>query len=195
MPRVVHRLATEADPATPYPHAEAVAARLEEGHLLTQTGGPHVVFGWGNPCVDDAVTRFGLDAEIPPQPSCPGSLLSPYLALLSPAVADLPAEEMLAMVDLEIFYLPELVVWDRSEEMVVGCPHGGDITFTGDDDTTSFQLDGCGLVAGLALSGEGEWNFEQGSTDLSLTMEGTGCSYRWKETWEDGAFSIDVDCP
>lgn len=83
-------LATDADPATPYSHAKAVAARLDQGHLLTQVGGPHVIFGWGNPCVDAAVTRFVLDAEIPRPASCPGSLLSPYLPLLSPAVTDLP---------------------------------------------------------------------------------------------------------
>ena len=153
-----------------------------------------MIFGWGNPCVDTAVTRFVLDAEIPAQASCPGSLLSPYLPLLSPAVTDLPAEEMLAIVDLEVFYLPELVVWDGFEEIVVGCPHGGDITFTGDFDTTSFHLDGCGLAEGLVLTGDGEWDHQEGSTDLSLSVEGTGCSYRWQENWADGALSVDADC-
>lgn len=185
-------LATTVDPATPYPQAEAVAGRLDQGHLLTQTGGPHVIFGWGEPCVDNAVTRFVLDGEMPRRSSCHGSLLSPYLPLLTSGVTRLPPHEMMSRLDLEIYYLPELMLWDGFEEMAVGCPHGGDIVLAGDWDTTWFELDGCGLAEGLVVEGRAEWDYEDGITKLDLRLE--GCRYRWQERWEDGSSSVDQDC-
>ena len=35
------------DPATPYSGAQSVYSNLTDGYLVTEVGGPHVIFGWG----------------------------------------------------------------------------------------------------------------------------------------------------
>ena len=47
-----------ADPATPVSNGQAVFSRLSDGYLVTQEGGPHIIFGRGVSCVDDLVTDF-----------------------------------------------------------------------------------------------------------------------------------------
>ena len=51
-------LGATADPATPVGNGVAVYGRLDDGYLITQQGGPHVIFGRGNACPDDIVTAF-----------------------------------------------------------------------------------------------------------------------------------------
>jgi pimeloyl-ACP methyl ester carboxylesterase len=59
-------ISTTGDPATPYASGVAVAARLPKGVLLTNVGDGHTAFGQGKPCVDDAVMRYLLTLEPPP---------------------------------------------------------------------------------------------------------------------------------
>ncbi|MBK9210928.1 MAG: alpha/beta hydrolase [Anaerolineales bacterium] len=47
-----------ADPATPVSNGQNVFNRLSDGYLVTQDGGPHIIFGRGVSCVDDLVTDF-----------------------------------------------------------------------------------------------------------------------------------------
>lgn len=185
-------LASTTDPATSHSQAVVVAERLDQGHLLTQAGGPHVVFGWGDPCVDSAVTHFVLDGEMPRRSSCSGFLFDPYLLLLTADVTRLPADEMMSRLDLEIFYMPELFFWDGFEEMEIGCPHGGDITLSGDWNTTWFDPDDCGLADGLVVDGRAEWDYDEAVTKLDLTVE--GCRYLWQESWEYASSSVDHSC-
>jgi pimeloyl-ACP methyl ester carboxylesterase len=52
-----------ADPATPIVNARRIASRLADGYLVTEEGGPHIIFGWGNTCVDDLVTAFVVGGQ------------------------------------------------------------------------------------------------------------------------------------
>ncbi len=54
------------DAATPFEQAERVAATLEQGVLLTYEGEGHTSYG-SSPCVDDAVARYLIDLETPPE--------------------------------------------------------------------------------------------------------------------------------
>ena len=58
-------VSTTGDPATPYEAGVAVAATLESGILITNEGDGHTVVGQGKPCIDDLVTNYLLNDEVP----------------------------------------------------------------------------------------------------------------------------------
>jgi hypothetical protein len=58
-------VSTTNDPATPYEAGVRTAERLATGVLLTHEGDGHTVVGGGDPCVDDAVTKYLVDLEPP----------------------------------------------------------------------------------------------------------------------------------
>ncbi|MFI7494867.1 alpha/beta hydrolase [Kocuria sp. M4R2S49] len=53
------------DPATPYEWSQALAAQLEDGHLLTRVGEGHGAYLSGNRCVDETVTTYLLEGVLP----------------------------------------------------------------------------------------------------------------------------------
>jgi pimeloyl-ACP methyl ester carboxylesterase len=62
---------TTHDPATPYSWAQALAAELQSGHLLTAVGTSHTAYGRSNECVDQNVDRYLLELAVPaPGTSC-----------------------------------------------------------------------------------------------------------------------------
>ena len=58
-------VSTTGDPATPYEAGVAVAATLESGILITNEGDGHTVVGQGKSCIDDLVTNYLLNDEVP----------------------------------------------------------------------------------------------------------------------------------
>jgi pimeloyl-ACP methyl ester carboxylesterase len=58
---------TTRDPATPLRWAQALAAELDSGRLITRNGDGHTGFRRGNSCVDDAVQGFLLNGVVPPR--------------------------------------------------------------------------------------------------------------------------------
>ncbi|MEO5920252.1 MAG: alpha/beta hydrolase [Pseudolysinimonas sp.] len=62
---------TSNDPATPYVWAQALAAELENGHLITYHGEGHTAYNKSNSCVDDAVDDYFIDGTVPESdPDC-----------------------------------------------------------------------------------------------------------------------------
>ncbi|HEY0902729.1 MAG TPA: alpha/beta hydrolase [Marmoricola sp.] len=59
-------IGTTRDPATPLAWAQAMAAQLESGRLITRDGDGHTGFQRGNDCVDDAVETWLIDGDAPP---------------------------------------------------------------------------------------------------------------------------------
>lgn len=55
---------TTNDPATPYRWAKALAAELENGHLLTFVGEGHSAYN-NNACVNTIVDDFLIDGAVP----------------------------------------------------------------------------------------------------------------------------------
>jgi pimeloyl-ACP methyl ester carboxylesterase len=53
------------DPATPYDWAETVAGNLDNGVLLTYEGGGHTAYALGHTCIDDPVTAYLVDLDVP----------------------------------------------------------------------------------------------------------------------------------
>ncbi|MGP2438471.1 alpha/beta hydrolase [Streptomyces sp. JW3] len=56
---------TTRDPATPYRWAEALAAQLSAGRLLTYDGDGHTAYGRGSTCVDSAIDAYLLRGTAP----------------------------------------------------------------------------------------------------------------------------------
>ncbi|MFL6205145.1 MAG: alpha/beta hydrolase [Acidimicrobiales bacterium] len=58
-------ISTTGDPATPYEGGVAVAERLENGILITNEGEGHTVVGNGKACIDDLVSAYLVDGDVP----------------------------------------------------------------------------------------------------------------------------------
>ena len=58
-------IGTTRDPATPLQWAEAMAAQLESGVLVTRDGDGHTGYNSGNACVDEAVESYLVSGVVP----------------------------------------------------------------------------------------------------------------------------------
>ena len=58
-------IGTTRDPATPYEWAEALAAQLESGVLVSRDGDGHTGYNSGNRCVDLAVEDYLVEGTVP----------------------------------------------------------------------------------------------------------------------------------
>ncbi|MFT4123551.1 MAG: alpha/beta hydrolase [Microbacteriaceae bacterium] len=56
---------TTNDPATPYAAAQALAAELENGHLVTYDGEGHTAYNGSSECVDATVDAYFVDGTVP----------------------------------------------------------------------------------------------------------------------------------
>lgn len=163
------------DPITPIASARAVYAHLDDGYLITQRGGPHVLFGRGVACIDDLVTAFLVDDQVPPQreTECPGKIMSPYVPL---APADARAFESLLQAlesaETEINYLPEYWYWDYVTPTRVGCPYRGALRFVPAGDQVKFSLERCAFSKGFEMTGTGYYDLGQDRFWLKLGVSG-----------------------
>jgi pimeloyl-ACP methyl ester carboxylesterase len=58
---------TTRDPATPYVWAQGLAGQLQTADLLTYDGDGHTAFMQGSRCIDEAITRYFVDGDVPPE--------------------------------------------------------------------------------------------------------------------------------
>lgn len=163
------------DPATPYSNALSVYSRLADGYLVTETGGPHVIFGWGNTCVDDLVATFLVNDQLPDEREtvCEGVVASEYYpnALSNAADYETPLEALVA-VDNELYYLPEYYYWDYETPTTIGCPFGGTLAFESVEEGEAFQLEGCAFSEGFVMTGAGVYNYEEDLLTLEVNVSG-----------------------
>jgi pimeloyl-ACP methyl ester carboxylesterase len=168
-------LGAVADPATPVSNGRDVFSRLSDGYLVTQEGGPHIIFGRGDTCVDSLVTDFLVDDQTPParETTCEGAVVSEFAP---PAPADATQFGSLLdafySVDDEIYYLPEYYYWDVFTPTTVGCPFGGTLSFEPTDTGDSLALENCSFSEGFTLTGGGSNNYDDGSFILEVDVSG-----------------------
>ncbi len=164
-----------ADPITPIGSARAVYDYLDDGYLITQRGGPHVIFERGIACIDDPVIAF-LVEDVLPSPrerECPGVVMTEYVPL-APADArafSSPLEAMQAM-ETEINYLPEFYYWDYATLTRVGCGEKGTLQFAPDHDLIKFSLKECAFTDGFEMTGTGDYDFVQDRFQLKVDVTG-----------------------
>ncbi len=173
-------LGATADPATPVGNGVSVYHRLADGYLITQQGGPHVIFGRGNPCPDDIVTAFLVKGQVPSarEMTCPGVVADDYvpLAPVSAAAFGTPLEAFQSA-ETELYYLPEYYYWDGETPTSVGCPFSGTLAFQPGRTHTNFALNHCAFSHGWAMTGTGTYAADQDRFTLQVTVNGKTYQY------------------
>jgi pimeloyl-ACP methyl ester carboxylesterase len=163
-----------ADPATPYQNGLDVYSRLDDGYLVTETGGPHILFGWGVACVDDLVTAFLVEDVLPAsETTCEGVVADEFVPPAPRSAAEFANPlEALASVDSELYYLPEYYYWDLETPTSVGCPFGGTLTFEPSDVGESLVLSQCAFSEGFVMTGDGSYDHETWLFTLNVSVSG-----------------------
>ena len=171
-------LNSDIDPATPISNGYSVFDNLDNAYMITDTGGPHVIFGRDLTCPDVAITAWMIDDVLPAahEFTCAGSAIAGYVPLSPASISDFSdGVAFLDAVDREIFNLPEYAYWDASDTLAFGCPYGGAVTVEPTDDGEAFTFDGCALFNGAVLDGTGEWIYDVTITfELTLTGDADG---------------------
>jgi pimeloyl-ACP methyl ester carboxylesterase len=165
-----------ADPATPIANARRIAGRLADGYLVIEEGGPHVIFGWGNTCVDNIVTSFLVKGRLPEEREtvCDGVVIDDYVPLPPEGLATaLDPLEAFAILEREVYYLPEYYYWDIEAPRSVGCPFGGTLRFEPSEEGEIFTLASCAFTPGFVLSGDGAYIYEDDVFGLTVSVAGT----------------------
>ena len=178
-------LGATADPITPIEYGMSVFNALDEGYLITTEGGPHVIFGRGDPCPDEIVTAFLVEGVTPDdrETICEGVIFDSYVSLFSSNAAEFadPLEAMMAA-DFEIFYLPEYYYWDYVTPTSVGCPFGGTLQFESTATGDLLTLEDCAFAFGFRMTGTGWNDYDAGFFILEVAVSGVGSgdlNYVW----------------
>jgi pimeloyl-ACP methyl ester carboxylesterase len=167
-------LTSTTDPATPHAGALRIYDQLDDGYLITTPGGPHVIFGRGEPCPDELVAAFLVEGELPADRSteCPFLGTDPYAPIPAASVGDYEITvAAMTAIDHEIYYSGDWWEWDGSEVLTFGCLHGGAISYEASAQGYVVALIDCAFSAGLPLTGEGSIN-DDGSFSLSVSTIG-----------------------
>ncbi len=192
VPTVV--IGSTADPATPYQQSVDVGGRLDDGYVISQQGGSHVVFGRGNECPDEAVTRFIIEGTPPDIDGCEGEVVGYYIRLLPVSITEFDsAETMFDSIEFDLFYLPEYYWWDTVTETPVGCNHGGVVTFVGGDGKDTYHFDGCVFMEGVTLTGEGSYHWDEDVFNLEVQVNSPDCRYSYERAGEE--YAVEDGCP
>jgi pimeloyl-ACP methyl ester carboxylesterase len=164
-----------ADPATPNSNGVNVYKRLSDAYLVTETGGPHIIFGWGVTCVDELVTAFLVEGQVPAQreTTCEGVVASDFVSLAPINAADFTTPlDALRSADDEIFYLPEYYYWDGITPTSTSCPFGGTLSYQPSDTGYALTLKDCAFSRGFIMTGDGSYNTDDGLLTLNVNVTG-----------------------
>ncbi|MEO8354885.1 MAG: alpha/beta hydrolase [Chloroflexota bacterium] len=167
-----------ADPATPVGNAISVYQHLKKGYLITQEGGPHVIYGWGNKCPDNLVTNFLVNGKVPAKrvTTCPGVIVEDYVPISPIDASEFDnLMDALGWTETEISYLPEYYYWDGLTPTQVGCPLGGTLAFEPNGDRYAYTLNECSFANEFVMTGTGVYKPNNDQFTLSLSTQG-----RWQ---------------
>ena len=160
-PYPVFVLTAEDDPITTPASAERIAADLGDGYLITTTGGPHVTFGRGFDCPDDALAAFLVDGIRPSSRklSCPGAVLTPYRPVPQPPRLErLDALGAMGAIVAEITLHPDVQTWDRFDQITTGCRFEGFMTLYERPGSVGLELHDCQVFDGATVTGTGQFH-------------------------------------
>jgi pimeloyl-ACP methyl ester carboxylesterase len=189
-------LAATGDPITPPSHAERIFARyrsVADTYLIETSDGPHVTFGRGAACPDDAVVDL-LTRETRPssmRSMCPGEIAAPYLAFPDSAPSTDPIAFRAAALDLELLAHPDYWSWDGVEPLTIGCRYGGRLQVRMDEEAGEpverIEVDRCAIVGEEPMDGMGIYRgpdaaeFDVRSADVEFTYRVVGAGRYTKD--------------
>ena len=161
------------DPATPAAGGRRVFERLADGYLIEMEGGPHIIYGRGDACVDDIVTNFLVDDEVPTErvTRCEGVVADDFISVAptDASTFETPLDAMNAVYD-EINNLPEYYYWDYATLTVMGCTYGGTLAFAPSAEGHQFRLNECAFSQGWSMTGNGVVESESGTFTLVVII-------------------------
>jgi pimeloyl-ACP methyl ester carboxylesterase len=184
-------LNADADAATPIVNAQSVFARVPGASMVTVRGGTHVIYGWGEPCVDDVVNDWMIDGEVPKpgNRTCDQTVLDPYHVV---DVVDRYASDNGKDIAWGLIAAIESAAmsagWDAQSGLRVGCSYGGTLTLRTEPGTTyvqRYRMSDCRIWPDVGVSG------------LAVYTD-TGDEWGWAMTLElagkhEGSLSVDFD--
>jgi pimeloyl-ACP methyl ester carboxylesterase len=182
-----------ADPATPYHQAVDVYRRLDDGYLITKTGGSHVLFGWGDPCVEGPVTDFLVEGKVPPEreTTCEGVVAADYVPLAPERASGFEDQwEAFVSLETELNHFPEYLYWDGSEPAQVGCPYGGTVSFAPEGDHQTFSFSRCTFTRDFTVTGAGTYHVDDDTFAMDVSTRGRwDCQLHYRRTMDTGSVS------
>jgi hypothetical protein len=160
------------DPATPFADAMRIYGRLTDAYLFVQRGGPHVIFGRGLSCPDDAISAF-LGSDTLPTTRitvCDGDVADPYVANpLMSAAAYRTASQFATSIEDTLLNSDDYNYRFDTDPLALGCDNGGILTFRAGSAGTRVDLARCAYTAGLAMTGTATLG-DDGSYRLSVRI-------------------------
>ena len=137
------------DPITPVANAIRIANRLSNVHTIIETGGPHVIFGWGLACPDNVVARYMVKGELPAGriTVCRGSVADPYVRIPKASLASYPnALQLMRSLSNHIQNTNDYVDMLDEDPIEMGCDFGGVLEYRPTKQGTALDLRGCELI-------------------------------------------------
>lgn len=184
-------LTSDTDPATPTQNAMRIFSRLHDAYFLLTSGGPHVIFGWGESCPDDLMTDWLANGTPPPTriTLCDGDVAATYLPVAAPLATDYEDALDFAMtMDDHLLNTDDYGYrYDGETELSLGCDFGGTLTYAPTDTGTEMSMADCAFTPALAMTGTAHTDDETGAFDLAVVIDGERIDY---ERDEDGNRSV-----
>jgi pimeloyl-ACP methyl ester carboxylesterase len=166
-------LAATADPITPPANAQRIADRSPNARMVVTSGGPHVSYGRGSACVDDAVRSFLRSGVLPSSTlECPGEVSMAYLPLPKRSAGEIQNDAAgIDDVARQLEALPELSSWDGLGSFRVGCSAAGYVRVWGFPGEINLLVSGCSFVPGFAVTGSGTMDPVTGAIKLDVSRD------------------------
>lgn len=175
-PYPVLLLTADTDPNTPTANAERLLGAITgDVALVRQTGGPHVIYGRGEPCIDDLVTDVVTSGRLPGArvTVCPGDELSDWYAPIAPGRADGydDPDRTVGVILAGVLDDPVVDGWSGEESLTLGCSAGGTADYSMDWlGTVQVELSGCAWTPGVPVDGTVTAD-DGGYGDVALAVE------------------------
>ena len=184
-------LNADADAATPIVNAQSVFARVPDASMVTVRGGTHVIYGWGESCVDDVVNDWMIRGAVP-EPgnrTCDQTVLDTYHAVDTVGrYADDNGRDIAWGVIAAVESAAMSAGWDAVSGLRVGCSYGGTLTLRADSGAEYIQryrMSDCKIWPDVSVSGlaiytdtDEEWGW-----DMNLELAGA----------HNGSLVVDFD--
>ena len=195
LPYPLLALTADTDPNTPTQQAQRVFSRaVGNAQLVVAQGGPHVVYGRGDTCVDGAVETLVTPGQLAATgvTTCPGTVAGVYVPNPPTDAAGYtdPVDVLDATIDASLGNVA-YTWWDGSGELAIGCDAGGTVRYELDDDAMHVALERCEWTPDVPVDGSftvadsgagdadgslelpfAELTFDEGSGEISGTFRG-----------------------
>ena len=168
------------DPITPVANAIHLANRLTKVHTIIETGGPHVIFGWGLSCPDDLIADYMVKGKALPgaMTVCEGSVSDEYVPLAKDTEAEYAdAHDLMNSLVDQVLNTNDYAYRLDEDPIAMGCDFGGVLEYRPTDAGTDLRLSACEFTDGLPISGTGGIDDESGVVTLDVTLPGGALTY------------------